>query len=94
MQRGIPVVASNSSSIPEVAGDAALLVDPEDDGALTDALRRVLTDPSVREDLARRGPAQAARFSWQATARATLAAYATAQRSADRSRRGTPEEGS
>jgi glycosyltransferase involved in cell wall biosynthesis len=98
MQRGVPVVASNSSSLPEVAGDAALLVDPEDDGALTDALRRVLTDLSLREDLARRGPAQAARFSWQATARATLAAYATAHRSADGSRHGpprrTPEEGS
>jgi glycosyltransferase involved in cell wall biosynthesis len=87
MQHGVPVVASNSSSIPEVAGDAALLVDPEDDDALTDALRQVLTDRSLREDLARRGPAQAARFSWEATARATLAAYAIAHRSADGSRK-------
>jgi glycosyltransferase involved in cell wall biosynthesis len=79
MQHGVPVVASNSSSIPEVAGDAALLVDPEDDDGLTDALRRVLTDRPLREDLAGRGPVQAARFSWEATARATIAAYSAAQ---------------
>jgi glycosyltransferase involved in cell wall biosynthesis len=79
MQYGVPVVASNSSSIPEVAGEAALLVDPEDDDGLTDALRRVLTDRPLREDLAGRGPVQAARFSWEATARATLAAYSAAQ---------------
>jgi glycosyltransferase involved in cell wall biosynthesis len=75
LRRGVPVVSSTTSSIPEVAGDAALLVDPTDDDALTDALRRVLTDPELRADLARRGPAQAARFSWAATARATLAVY-------------------
>jgi glycosyltransferase involved in cell wall biosynthesis len=75
LQRGVPVVSSAVSSIPEVAGDAALLVDPTDDEALTDALRLALTDPAVQADLARRGPLQAARFSWPATARATLAVY-------------------
>ncbi len=84
MQYGLPVVASDSSSIPEVAGDAALLVDPTDDDALADALRRVLSDPSLRADLAARGPAQAARFSWGATARATITAYLAAYSAARR----------
>ena len=79
LQHGLPVVASNASSIPEVAGEAALLVDPTDEDALTDALRRALTDRELRADLAQRGPAQAARFSWEATARATLAAYRSAR---------------
>lgn len=79
MARGVAVVASNASSIPEVAGDAALLVDPEDEGALADALARVLGDPELRADLGRRGREQAARFSWAATARATLAAYRSAE---------------
>jgi glycosyltransferase involved in cell wall biosynthesis len=79
LQHSLPVVASNTSSIPEVAGDAALLVDPEDDEALTDALRRALTDRSLRDDLARRGPRRAAGFTWEATARATLAAYRAAE---------------
>ena len=79
MQHGVPVVSSHSSSIPEVAGDAALLVDPTDEDALTDALRSALTDPGVRADLARRGPAQAARFTWEATAHATLAVYRSAE---------------
>jgi glycosyltransferase involved in cell wall biosynthesis len=79
MARGVPVVASNASSIPEVAGDAAVLVDPEDEAALADALARVLSDPDLRADLGRRGREQAARFSWAATARATLAAYRAAE---------------
>ncbi|MGI8422758.1 MAG: glycosyltransferase family 4 protein [Chloroflexota bacterium] len=73
---GTPVVCSNRSSLPELMGDAALLVDPEDDGALADALRRVLTDPELRSDLAERGPTQAARFSWDKCARETYQAYA------------------
>jgi len=72
-------VGSDTSSIPEVAGDAAVLVDPEDEVALADALARVLGDPELRADLGRRGREQAARFSWAATARATLAAYRAAE---------------
>jgi alpha-1,3-rhamnosyl/mannosyltransferase len=79
MARGVPVVTSNGSSLPEVAGDAAVLVDPEDEASLTDALARVLGDPELRADLGRRGREQAARFSWAATARATLAAYRAAE---------------
>jgi glycosyltransferase involved in cell wall biosynthesis len=69
------VVCSNASSLPEVVGDAALLVDPYDPEALATAIERALDDEGLRDDLLRRGPAQARRFSWQASAatvRATL----------------------
>lgn len=64
MACGIPVVTSKVSSIPEVAGDAALLVDPYDVDDLTDALRRLLADSQLRGDLVKRGFEQAARFTW------------------------------
>jgi len=75
MACGAPVVCANTSSLPEVAGDAALLVDPLDTDALTAALRRVLSDPELASELRRRGAAQAARFSWERTAQETLAVY-------------------
>jgi alpha-1,3-rhamnosyl/mannosyltransferase len=75
MACGAPVVCSNTSSLPEVAGDAALLVDPLDTDALTVALRRVLSEPGLASDLRRRGAAQAARFSWTRTAQETVAVY-------------------
>jgi len=75
MARGVATVTSNTSSLPEVAGDAALLVDPEDVGEIADALARVLTDAALAEDLRRRGRERAAAFSWDATARATLDVY-------------------
>lgn len=75
MARGVATVTSNTSSLPEVAGDAALLVDPEDVGEIADALARVLTDAAMAEDLRRRGRERAAAFSWDATARATLDVY-------------------
>ena len=75
MARGVPTVASNSSSIPEVAGDAAVLVDPLDEDAIAAGLARVLDDAALAEDLRRRGAERAARFSWQETARATLRVY-------------------
>jgi glycosyltransferase involved in cell wall biosynthesis len=75
MSAGAPVVTSNTSSLPEVAGDAALLVDPEDVGEISDALARVLTDLGLAEYLRRRGRERAAMFSWAATARATLDVY-------------------
>ncbi len=65
MASGTPVVSSNSSSLPEVVGQAGLLVDPTNTAALTQALRRVLTDPILRADLAQRGLVQAQKFSWQ-----------------------------
>ena len=76
---GAPVVAANRSSLPEYLGDAALLVDPDDQSAFTAALQRVIADPDLRADLSRRGPSQAAKFSWDATAKQTLAVYRRVQ---------------
>jgi glycosyltransferase involved in cell wall biosynthesis len=72
---GVPTLSSSSSAIPEVAGDAALLVDPEDEGAIAAGLVRILTDTALRDDLMAKGPPRAAMFSWAATAHATLDAY-------------------
>jgi glycosyltransferase involved in cell wall biosynthesis len=72
-----PVVASNTSSIPEVAGDAALLCDPRDDDALAQAIAHVLEDDALRSGMVRRGISQAATFSWRSCAETTLAVYRT-----------------
>ncbi|NHC16223.1 glycosyltransferase family 4 protein [Motilibacter deserti] len=71
MAAGAPVVTSSVSSLPEVAGDAAVLVDPLDTSALRDALASLLTDPARRSALSAAGRARAARFSWERTARET-----------------------
>jgi alpha-1,3-rhamnosyl/mannosyltransferase len=76
---GVPVVCSNSSSLPEVAGDAALLVDPLDVPAMAQALGRVLGDLSLQQELCARSLARAALFSWERTARETLAVYRSMQ---------------
>jgi glycosyltransferase involved in cell wall biosynthesis len=68
MACGTPVVASRTASIPEVAGEAALLVEPRDALALATALERILTDQPLREAMRWRGLERAARFSWEATA--------------------------
>ncbi len=75
MNRGVPVACSNVSSLPEVAGDAALLFDPHDARAITTAIERLLGDPAEAGRLRAAGHAQAARFTWAATARATAASY-------------------
>ena len=75
MRRGVPVACSDRSSLPEVAGDAALLFDPEDPAAITAAIERVLADPAEAARLRDAGRAQAARFTWAACARATAATY-------------------
>lgn len=72
MAAGAPVITSTVSSLPEVAGDAALLVDPRDTTAIAGAIERVLTEPGLADDLRERGRAQAATFSWERTARETL----------------------
>jgi alpha-1,3-rhamnosyl/mannosyltransferase len=74
MAAGAPVLTSDVSSLPEVAGDAALLVDPADRDAIGAALTRLLTEPELADALRARGRAQAARFSWERTARETLSA--------------------
>jgi glycosyltransferase involved in cell wall biosynthesis len=65
MASGTPVVTSNVSSLPEVAGDAALLVDPTSAEAIADAMRRVLTDPALAAELSARGLKRARAFSWE-----------------------------
>jgi glycosyltransferase involved in cell wall biosynthesis len=75
MACGTPVITSNCSSIPEVAGDAALLVDPYDVGAIADALRRLLVANALRADLVARGYTQAACFTWARTAGQLRAVY-------------------
>jgi glycosyltransferase involved in cell wall biosynthesis len=75
MARGLPVASSNRSSLPEVAGDAALLFDPEDVGAITAAVERLVSDPEEAQRLRALGLEQAKRFSWRETARGTLASY-------------------
>ncbi len=74
---GVPVACSGSSSLPEVAGEAALLFDPLDVAAIAAALRRLLADEGERAALAARATAQAALFSWTRTAEATMALYRT-----------------
>ncbi|MCU0314419.1 MAG: glycosyltransferase family 4 protein, partial [Solirubrobacteraceae bacterium] len=75
MQRGVPVITSDRASLPEVAGDAALLVDPDDAPALAGALRLLLRDEERRASLIAAGREQAARFSWERTAELTAASY-------------------
>jgi glycosyltransferase involved in cell wall biosynthesis len=69
MASGTPVVTSNVSSLPEVAGDAAVLVDPYDPRAIADGICRVLTDETLRRDLRRKGVARARQFSWDESVR-------------------------
>jgi glycosyltransferase involved in cell wall biosynthesis len=74
MACGTPVVAARAGALPEVCGDAAVLVDPRDPGAWTDAIGDLLENEERRADLARRGVAQAARHTWAGAAAALLAA--------------------
>jgi glycosyltransferase involved in cell wall biosynthesis len=75
MASGVPVVTSNSSSVPEVAGDAACLVDPCDIAALAEAMRKVLMDEGFAARLRAKGFERVKVFSWEKTARETLAVY-------------------
>ena len=75
MACGTPVVCSDTSSLPEVAGEAALLASPTDVRALIVAMRRALTDESLRTEMRAKGLAQASQFTWERTAKETLAIY-------------------
>ncbi len=79
MACGVPVVTSSVSSLPEVAGDAALLIDPLDTGALAQALARASQDADLRQDMVTRGLAQAAKFTWERAARQLLDAFQTSE---------------
>ncbi|HEY8884980.1 MAG TPA: glycosyltransferase family 1 protein [Chloroflexota bacterium] len=78
MACGTAVVSSNRSSLPEAVGDAGWLVDPDDPAALAEALVHLLSDDELRRDYAARGLARAGRFSWDASARVTIAAFQSA----------------
>jgi len=75
MACGVPVLASNVSSLPEVVGDAGLMVDPADVDSIAQGMVRLWEDETLRRELSARGLRQAAAFSWEKTARQTLKAY-------------------
>lgn len=75
MACGTPVIASNSSSLPEVVGNAALMVDPHDVDGLAEAMHRALRDSALREEMRRKGLERAKCFTWEETARQTLKVY-------------------
>ena len=72
---GTPVITSNASSLPEVAGDAAVLIDPHDTESLVSAMQRLLNDPELRAALSAAGPKQARQFPWSRTAAETTQVY-------------------
>lgn len=75
LSSGCAVVCSNASSLPEVVGEAGVLVNPTNVGEITTALRRVLTDEGLRLDLQARGPLQSSQFSWEKAAAQTIGIY-------------------
>jgi glycosyltransferase involved in cell wall biosynthesis len=75
MSCGAPVICSNRTSLPEVVGDAAISVDPDDLSSLIDAMYRTLTDDELSADLRERGLQRAQQFNWRKTATETLAVY-------------------
>ena len=76
MAAGLPVLTADRGAMREVAGDAALLVDPESESALVQGLQRLADDSELREQLTARGRARARALSWERTAAETVAAYA------------------
>jgi glycosyltransferase involved in cell wall biosynthesis len=75
MAEGIPVVASNAASLPEILGDAALCVAPDDVEGLARAMRTILSQPALAHQLSKAGRERAAQFTWEACAAAHLALY-------------------
>lgn len=75
MACGVPVITSNTSSLPEVVGDAGLLIDPHNTGALSAAIMRILEDKQLQEDLRQKGYERVKLFTWQESARKMLTVY-------------------
>jgi glycosyltransferase involved in cell wall biosynthesis len=84
MASGTPVVSSNTTAVPEIAGEAAVLVNPTSVDEIADAIRSVLDSETLRKQCSERGLARSKRFTWSSCAESTLKVYneATAQRSA------------
>jgi glycosyltransferase involved in cell wall biosynthesis len=81
MAGGAPVVCSNATSVPEVAGDAAILVEPQSASGLALALHAVLTDKALRDELIHKGLERSRQFTWEQTAQQTMEVYALVERS-------------
>jgi glycosyltransferase involved in cell wall biosynthesis len=77
MASGVPVITSTTASMPEVAGDAAMLVDPRDPEAIAAAIAQVLAEDHLRQTMIQKGLARAKRFTWERVAEQTLAVYAS-----------------
>lgn len=75
MACGTPVITANTSSLPEVVGDAGLMVDPDDDAALSEEMYKILTDDNLKEELVKKGLKRAQLFQWDDAARKTLEVY-------------------
>ena len=75
MVRGLPVVTSNTSSLPEVGGDAALYADPRDPHSIAREVIRAVEDPDLRQEMIRKGVLRSREFTWERTARETLRVY-------------------
>jgi glycosyltransferase involved in cell wall biosynthesis len=75
MACGTPVITSNTSSLPEIVGDAGILVNPEDAGEIAEAIGNVLDNDSKRDEMRTKGIERAKRFSWEKCARETLKLY-------------------
>ena len=80
MARGVPVACADASSLPEVAGGAALLFDPHDEAEMAQAIERLLGDPALARSLRERGTVRARELTWDRTARLTLESYARVAR--------------
>ena len=80
---GVPVVGSNASSVPEIVGDAGILVDPQDARAMAGALIAVCTEDPLHDELSERALKQAEKFSWEKCARETVEAYESVIRDND-----------
>jgi glycosyltransferase involved in cell wall biosynthesis len=78
MAHGLPVACSRAGALPEVCGDAPIYFDPLDVESIAGALKRALTDHSLRAEMVRKGRLQAARFSWRESAQHTLSTYRAA----------------
>ena len=83
MASGVPILVADRAALPEVAGDCAVLLDPERPDQTARSIERLLEDDALQMDMARRGLERAASFTWEACARGTLEVYRTILRSRD-----------
>jgi glycosyltransferase involved in cell wall biosynthesis len=75
MACGVPVITSNTSSMPEIAGDAAILINPENPQEIADAISKVLNNSSLKSELSEKGIQRSAMFSWRSMAEKYLKLY-------------------